>query len=334
MSEVPPVVVKVGRLTDVVSAVPHLLGFRPAESLVAVALRGPRSRMEFTVRLDLPRSATQVDAVVQTVRVAMRRARARAVLLLVYTDELPDGADLPHHALVDAVEDRLSMPLRDAVLVSRERMWSYACDDPGCCPVEGRPVDPASPGTVALGAASALLGRSVLPDRETAVASVQRLGGLTAASMDQAIDRLGCSLDDVDRGAWLTTVRDTWTELLKRYAEPPATVTHDEAAVVIVGLHAVEVRDEVVKQLLGDDDDAHRLLADLARLAPAELDAPVCTVLACAAYLRGSGLIAGAALERALSTDPDYGLAGLLDTALRGQVAPKLLRSALAASGG
>lgn len=326
MSDVAPVV-KVGRMTDVVGAVPHLLGFRPAESLVAVALRGPRSRMAFTVRLDLPRSPEQAEAVVRTVRLAMRRARARAVLLLVYTDELPDGAALPHDILVEAVARRLTAPVRDAVLVARERMWSYCCDDPECCPVEGVPVDPASPGTVAINAASALVGRSVLPDRETAVASVQRVGGVTAVSMGQAVDRL---TGDVEHAA-----RRTWAALLKRYAEPPASVAHDEAAVVVVGLHAVELRDEVVQQLLGDDDGvAQRLLTDLARLAPAELDAPVCTVLACAAYLEGNGLIAGAALERALSSDPDYGLAGLLEAALQGQVSPKLLRSVLAMPAG
>src|SRR5881398_2518151 len=48
-----PAVVRVGDISAIVTAVVHMLGFQPAESLVAVALRGPRERMHFTLRLDL-----------------------------------------------------------------------------------------------------------------------------------------------------------------------------------------------------------------------------------------------------------------------------------------
>ena len=48
-----PTVLRVGDVSAVVTAATHMLGFQPAESLVAVALLGPRERMHFAVRLDL-----------------------------------------------------------------------------------------------------------------------------------------------------------------------------------------------------------------------------------------------------------------------------------------
>jgi hypothetical protein len=330
MSEPAPAVVRLGDPSDVVNAVPHLLGFRPAESLVAVALSGPRARMGFCVRVDLPRSRDSFDPVVWTAVRAMRRARARSVLLFVYTEAVPDEFGLPHERLVDTVASDLPMPVRDAYLVARGRVWSYGCDDSRCCPAEGRALDPSTPGAVALSAAATLTGRSVLPDRETAVASVQPVGGLTATSMHQAIGRVSGRFADLDRADVRAEVRRLWAALVARCRDPRAHPTHDEAATVIVGLHDVGLRDEILAGLDHGDDVEERLLVELVRLAQPPDDPPVCTVLACAAYLAGNGVVAGAALERALGSDPDYGLARLIDGALVNQVHPDLLRSALA----
>jgi hypothetical protein len=333
MPETEPVVVKVRALTDMVSAVPHMLGFQPAESLVAVSLRGRRLRMSLTVRLDLPDSAEAFDEVVRRTTLAMAKDRAGAVLLFVFTDEPPGDRGMPYADLVDAVEDRLSAPLRDAMLVADARVWSYRCDDPDCCPTDGMPLDPTSPGAMQLSAASALQGRAVLPDRASAVAGVRAIGGLTAVSMHQAAARMAGRFAELERDLLSAEVRALWGVLVERYREPPAAVTHDEAAAITLGLHDVGVRDELVEQIDHRDDVHERLLLDVARLAQPPADAPVCTVLACAAYLAGNGVVAGAALERALATDPAYGLARLLDDALLNQIHPKLLRRALAGDG-
>lgn len=329
MSETEGVTVRVGDPSDVASAIPHLLGFQPAESVVAVSLRGRRMRMAFTVRLDLPTSKEEHDYAVRTVAGAMRRDGAAEVLLFVYTETTHAEEGLPFMGLVDAMADALSMPVREAFLVSGDRIWNYGCADPQCCPADGRRLDPTTQGALALSAASTLLGRAVLPDRKTAVGCVQPVGGLTAVSMHQAIARVAGRFADSDGVLVRAEVRRLWAELLERYREPPATVTHDEAAAVALGLHFVELRDEVLQEI-DDRDDAHeRLLLDLVRLAQPPADAPVCTVLACAAYLAGNGVVAGAALDRALRTDADYSLAHLLDDALISQIHPRDLRRAL-----
>ena len=45
---------RVGSPTDLLAVVPHLLGFIPGHSLVIAGARGPRLRIEVTLRFDLP----------------------------------------------------------------------------------------------------------------------------------------------------------------------------------------------------------------------------------------------------------------------------------------
>jgi hypothetical protein len=106
-------------------------------------------------------------------------------------------------------------------------------------------------------------------------------------------------------------------------------MTDDEAGQLVIGLHDVRLRDQLVSWCFDDEGAMRTLLGDLNRRAQPPLDAPVCTVLACCSYLDGDGVVAMTALERALDSDPDYSFAGLLMTALQGQVNPTDLRAAM-----
>src|SRR3954469_10503491 len=90
-----PTVVRLGDLSSIVVAVSHMLGFEPTESLVAVALSGPRERMAFTLRLDLPPAGLRSDVVAE-VTGRMAHAGADAVMLFVYTADVPTPGGLPH----------------------------------------------------------------------------------------------------------------------------------------------------------------------------------------------------------------------------------------------
>src|SRR4051794_15498383 len=156
-----PDVVRLTKLDDLVAAVPHLLGFHPSQSLVAIAMTGRRERLSFTMRVDLPVAEVEAEVVAMCVR-AMVRVRAEQVLLFVYTDAAHREGDLPQAGLVEQIAAALPMPVRDALLVTDDRVWSYVCDDSACCPPEGRVREPDTPGAVALAAAHALQGHSVL----------------------------------------------------------------------------------------------------------------------------------------------------------------------------
>jgi len=309
--------VRLDDLTDLASAVPHMLGFYPSDSLVVVALRGPRERLSFTMRLDLPELDDHADVAHMTA-MRMEHAHADAVMLFVYTDATDREQGLPQQELVHAVGDALTVPLREALLIDDGRVWSYLCADERCCPSAGRPMRPDSPGALALAAAHALHGNVVLPDRDALVATTVAVGGVAAASMRQAIERV-----DIDE---LNGRGDLLDELCERISDSSDALSHDDAAALVLRLHDVAFRDQLISRLAARDDTLERLVADVARLAQPPYDAPVAAVLAMSAYLRGDGVVAGAAAERALDTDPSYSLARLVLDSLARQLDPSAVR--------
>src|SRR5581483_46765 len=222
------------------------------------------------------------------------------------------------------------MPLRDAVLVGADRFWSYTGTDPVCCPAAGRQVDPSSAGATSVAAAHALRGHAVLPSRDDLVATVQPVAGIAADSMDQALERAAADYLRLGPDEFTRTARRLIDDLAQRWADPRAVLTHDEAAVLGMALHDIVLRDEVLLHAGRDDEVWRRLLGALARLVQPPLDAPTCTLLAWVAYLQGDGVIAMTALDRALASDPDYTMAGLLASALNGQLPPDELRRLIA----
>lgn len=328
MSDALPKVIRLNELGDIVAAVPFLLGFEPVESLVVVSMTGPRERLSFSMRVDLPADEHN-DDVARIVGQRMAHADAASVMVFVYTDADHVDGQLPRQELVEELIRRCSVAVRDAVLVTRDRIWSYVCVDAGCCPAEGRPRNPSAPGTVAVAAANALHGNVVLPSREALVATVAPVGGIAARSMDQAITRAGEMWATSGRAASRRSAEAVADDLRRRYCEPPAGMTDDEAAQLVVGLHDVVLRDRMLSWCDVDEEAMRALLGDLARRALPPLDAPACTALAWVAYLQGDGVVVATALERALRSDPEYSLAGLLDAALTGQVHPRRLRATM-----
>jgi len=325
MAAAQPTVVSIDNLADMAVGVPHLLGFEPTESLVAVAVSGRRQRIEFTMRLDLDDPCYD-ERVADETAARMTHAGATSVLLFVYTAQSrADG--LPRRPLVDAVAAALDVPLLDAALVADGRVWSYLCADSRCCPVEGRQLRPDSRGGVALAAAHALAGQAVLPDREAVVATTRRVTGVAARSMHQATDRAWevLSDDEPDEEFRAESIKRV-DQLCAQLAEPRYDLSHDDAADIVVRLHDVLFRDALICRLARDDEPLERLVEQVARLAQPPDDAPAAALLAVAAYLRGRGVVASAAAERALGTDPSYSLAHLILDALHSQIDPRQLR--------
>src|SRR5438270_12657098 len=88
-------------LNDLANAVPYMLGFYPSDSLVAIALRGPRDRLSFTMRLDLP-DPEDYARIAQMTAVRMRHAQADAAMVFVYTDAAERESGLPERELGEA----------------------------------------------------------------------------------------------------------------------------------------------------------------------------------------------------------------------------------------
>ncbi|MCU1591221.1 MAG: uncharacterized protein JWP11_2477 [Frankiales bacterium] len=324
MTEELPVV----RLTspgEIVAAVPHLCGFVPAESLVAVSLRGERRRIGLTLRLDLPPDDGGADAdIAEQVAARLAYDGAATVVLVVFT--AADG-ELPREALVGAVTEaaeRRGMTVMEALLVRGERWSSYTCRHPDCCPVGGTPI----PGAAAeLVAAAAYDGRVVLRDREALVASLAPPLLVGARAAEQRLDAAMVR--------WFADVAVRGREVAGREAVravrevlrlPDGAPGEDALPALVVSLQDVLVRDEVAVLALDDSEGLLALLLRMSRETVAPYDVPVCTLLAVVAWLRGDGALANVALDRALDGDPAYSMARLVRAGLDGQLPPTAVR--------
>jgi Domain of unknown function (DUF4192) len=346
--------VRLSGLGDVAAALPHLIGFRPRESLVVVSLTGPSARVGLTARIDLPPPAFGRPAVEGAVR-SVSAAEPAAVLLAVVSEDAdvraptvrrgrPAGLpapELPHRDLVrEAVLafSRARLPVRDTILVRAGRWWSYDCPGPCCAPGAGTPLPG---GTTELAAASALSGQVLAEDRADLARRIAPVGFLAAAGMAAACESVGSGL--LRRAA--VEGREALAEesyalvaaAVRELAAPGAPrLTDERVARLVWGLREWQVRDRAL-QFAGDPAGAaaaQQLWTELTRRAPAPLDAAPATLLAVCAWVRGEGATATVALERALASDPSYTLAGLLLTAFEAGMGPEAVRALVCGTSG
>lgn len=311
--------------------VPHLVGFRPECSVVAVGLGPDRRTVRVTMRLDIPapedRSSELVHEMWESCIGALRSVAAHDVILLVYPDAAEDpwrdddlARDLPLRDLVadiGAVLDDAGLYAVDALCVVADRWRSYWCSDLRCCPLEGSGIDPDE----ALLATATFVeqGSAPLDSRAELVASLEsrpaqdpvrvRVAALMASSPPMP-DDLVADVDD-------------YICAVARWGDDPSDCDElERLAARAVGICAyVRSRDLLLRALTahGDRDllvHTRTVLSESVRCVALDQLAPVATVLAVCAWVSGAGATARVALDRAFDSDPAYSLAGLVSAAL------------------
>ncbi|PSK99717.1 uncharacterized protein DUF4192 [Haloactinopolyspora alba] len=329
--------VELGDLSETLSAIPHLLGFHPEESLVIVCLHGERRRLGLVLRIDLPDVGE--PGWVSEIVARVRYEQACGVVVACYTDA-PGGARAePRRALIDALcaglEDR-GVQVHDAALVRDGRRWSYMCREPSCCPPDGVELGSMSGAAARLGAERTFNGRGVLPSRAELAAGVagptgERLTQMRAAvaAGEQELRRV--RRDEGADGARSVTTR--WVEAVwAAYSAGACGMADEVAGRICAGVVDPEARDRVASMPVGTGGGAQdggvwlAMLSELARRSPDESAAPACTLLAWVAYQFGEGALANVALERALRVDPAYRMAQMLADSLNRQISPEAIR--------
>jgi Domain of unknown function (DUF4192) len=328
-----PVVVKFGSPVDIVGAIPSMLGFHPAQSLVVMCLRGPRKRTGLTMRIDLVDPQHDQAFAAETVR-RVAAEKADAAIVVCYTDA-PAGPDrLPRSSLVDEVGGQLlrrGIELAEALLVHDGRWFSYTCAL-ACCPPEGSVIPATAEGVVAqLEAERVLSGRTILPSRDDLEASVRGPVALRRIALEQVYDRVGeavvAEIIDAGPGAFARNTVAVAHSAFDKYVDSHD-LADEAAARIVLGLRDKVARDELTTW--GLDGRIEELIAFLTELTQRALDedaAPICTVLASVVYQHGGGPLVTMALERALRSDPGYEMARLLMAMLLGQLQPARLRA-------
>ncbi|MFB6957853.1 DUF4192 domain-containing protein [Streptomyces sp. NPDC056309] len=351
---------------ELADALPYLLGYRPEDSIVLVALndRGGRGRFGGRARLgipvgkdDWPFAARQLAHGLIT---GSERRGAKPERMVAFLCQEPaageSGKDVVRRLEPLAQKLRtecghLDVPVIEALCISDGRFWSYCCPTEGCCPDDGLPMG--LPGTSVLAAAAAYAGIQVRGSLKELRARL--LPWETAAALEQeiALDAAGLSLvprilDEAERASVAEETLKLAERVMTRFAEAPflsgdaradlrddQLLDHDEAASLILGLQDRTTRDRAAEWMEGDEaDPALRLWRALARrcVGPyGEHAAAPLTLAGWVAWSAGDQLEAREALAMALGADPDYLFARLLHQACNEGLDPESVRRCLRA---
>ncbi|MEU4170341.1 DUF4192 domain-containing protein [Streptomyces sp. NPDC026665] len=351
---------------ELADALPYLLGYRPDDSIVLVALhdRDRRGRFGGRARLGIPAHAEDwpaaSDQLAQGLVKGSERRGARPGSMVAYLCQEPgsgeSGRDVmerlrPLAQLLRTACGRLDVPVIEALCISDGRFWTYTCPGQGCCPPEGTAMG--LPGTSVLAAAATYAGLQVRGSLKELTARFHPWESTAALGQEVALDTASVALvprilgDDSRAGVaeeTLTTAR----RLRDRFAaafpvsgirpsdlRDDGLLEDDEAATLILGLQDRTTRDRAAQWMEGDEAaPALRLWRALARRCVGpyrEHAAAPLTLAGWVAWSMGDELEAREALAMALGADPDYLFARLLHQACNEGLDPESVRRCLRA---
>ncbi|OEU86422.1 hypothetical protein DB35_10830 [Streptomyces abyssalis] len=345
---------------ELADALPYLLGFYPDDSVVVVALHGPRGRFGGRIRIGIPTSADEWGAVSEQVATCLegevRSDGRRPEGAIVFLCQDPGAGQRKEEVmqrlrpLAQALRTACGareIPVYEALCLSDGSYWSYCCPDSSCCPSEGRPLG--ATGTSAMAAAAAYAGIQVRGSLREMERRLAALGSGLAQEQESALDSAssalvprmlapdGCAAVRAETLRLARSLLDRFREAVPDQADSAladeyddALLGHDDAAAVILGLQDRRTRDRAAEWMEGSDSaPALRLWRALSRrcVGPySEHAAAPLTLAGWVAWSTGDGPSARVALDRALRSDPDYVFAQLLHRAFNDGMDPEPLR--------
>jgi hypothetical protein len=331
---------------ELVAAVPHLLGFRPAESLVLVAVHrtgdgaerrstrdtGRRRRLGVVARADLPPPDDVVAVVAACAQRVLPTGPEEVTAIVVAEPEESSPVPPPRQDVADAVRDVFAA---DGVAVP-SRLWvpriatgaPWRCYPPCDCRGEVSATDD-SP----VAAASAWLGHVTYGSRAELEASLAP--GVPDPRLRARIDaEVRAAVLDRELGGPAAARRDLAAVVAARREVAAGRVLGDaELARLAVALGDPLVRDTVLGWSVDEDEalasSAERLWTLLVRALPAPEVAEPAVLLACALLVHGGSALVGVALERARRADPTHRLTGLVTALLVSGAGPPTVREVI-----
>ncbi|MFJ2740132.1 DUF4192 domain-containing protein [Streptomyces sp. NPDC087440] len=346
-------------------SLPYLLGFHPSDSVVLVALHGPRGRFGGRLRVGIPKSPQEWAPVAAHLAECLvtnserRGERPDGIVVFLCQDpgEGQTGRQVMERLRAFAQRLRLAcgaldVPVLEALCISDGRFWSYCCPDRRCCPPEGAVL--ALPGTSVMAAAAAYAGIQVrgtlhemkarFASRTKSPACIRKTVGalddagsavmprmITQASREQVgKETLALARTLLRRLGRAAPSRGSWEDA---DSADDALIDDAEAGTVLHGLQDRETRDLLAEWMEGPEAaHALRLWRLLARrcVGPyATYAAPPLTLAGWVAWSTGDEPEARVALGLALEVDRNYTFAQLLHQACNDGFDPEKLRACL-----
>lgn len=297
---------------ELIAALPHLLGFKPEESLTFVPLRPGLP----VARVDLPVTARERDGVWDAVGEVFRRhAQPGAQMAVVCVTADREGADhLTQH---------FAARLTSIGIAAGLRLW--ANDTHVCDFTTGEAGLQTEAARTAVTASAVLQGRArPATSRASLAASLVGDREPVAALLTEAREaRARCTL----------RVEESWSlARLREFHRDGVRLSDQDAARLLVGVESLRIRDGLWDDINRSTVGSHvALWRDLTRRAPDEVRAAPASLLAFASWFNGEGATAWCALDQ-VPTDEPYSIALLVASALHGGVDPRTWEQATSQS--
>ncbi len=316
-----PKPIRVRDAGDLYAAIPHLMGFHPADSLVVLVLKDHLISM--TMRVDLPRPRHRGFLAAQLEMPLLEQGATDVILVIMCAPSEHMPEELPHEPLVTTLMHELGGVGIDVV----EAVWLPSCqkDARWLCYLDvdchGTLPDPQ---LSAVAAASAHDGNVTFESR-AALAAIAVLDPPEALERRSALlDELMTNSGELDPGIELLRVRDAINAVEDRKGPLP----DSEVVALARALAVPDVRDASMGfAALPKFRLAERLWLELTRSCPAPERAEPACLLAFYAYQRGDGGLASIALDAAEDACPGHALGKLLRAALSAALPPEEMRA-------
>ncbi|AZM55959.1 DUF4192 domain-containing protein [Streptomyces sp. WAC 01529] len=345
---------------ELADALPYLLGFKPENSIVLMALHGERGRLGGRVRLGIPERTTDWPPVAEQLARCLvggcERRGDRPDGIVAFLCQEPGEAESgqqvaerlrPLAQRVRTACGALDVPVFEVVCISDHRFWTYCCPDTRCCPPEGTPL--IRPGTSVLAAAATYMGVQAAATQGEIRARLTPWETAAAIEQERALDAAGLALIPRmlnEENVAATETLDLARRIMARLAAAPPVsgtleadnrddelIAHDEAAALILGLQVRTTRDRAAEWMEGDEaPPALRLWRALSRRCVGAYDEHAAAPLSLAGWVAWSlGDIAEGqeALDMALRADCEYTFALLLHHACNEGMDPESIRRCL-----
>jgi hypothetical protein len=312
---------------ELIAGVPHLLGFRPTNSLVIAAHSGAnRANVALCLRADIP-PPDLYWSLAEQLKVPILRANACGVTILLVCDGSVDPPQpLQHSALVEAV----TKVFGSVGIVVYHALWTpeikkgagWWCYTSLEC--NGQIPDPAGS---ALAAASAASGVVTFDSRAEMRASLEPTDRNPLALRAERIAAALRLKPDEARATKLVA------DAIAHVREGMVTLDDDRIVDLAVALTHMRVRDGCLRpEIVQLGQPLEQFWTDLTRVLPIPYRAEAACLLAFTAFLRGDGAKAGVALDAAMEADPEHRAAHLLRYSMDWGLPPESVAEAI--SGG
>ncbi|MGH8792007.1 MAG: DUF4192 domain-containing protein, partial [Stackebrandtia sp.] len=166
---------------ELLSAVPYLVGYVPAESMVVIGLTD--KQIGLTACTPLP-SADEPPGRIGVTAQVLRRNDVQAAVIVGYGPRERVARSVDY---MRGVLDEAGVDLVEAMRVAGGRYWSFTCPGANCCPAEGLPLHPER--ATAVDAAFAVGGAQALPSRDAMLDRLSPVAGAARAAAIKAIRR-------------------------------------------------------------------------------------------------------------------------------------------------